>query len=110
MQIRKLLTTAILLLAVFGVIGGASGKSKSGPKSGTPKGHANSDRSTTEIALGKAMRKLWEDHITWTRVFLISAAADLPDKSAATERLLQNQVDIGRSEERRVGKECRCRG
>ena len=40
-------------------------------------------------------RKLWEDHITWTRVFIISAAADLPDKSAATERLLQNQVDIG---------------
>jgi hypothetical protein len=41
------------------------------------------------------MRKLWEDHITWTRVFIISAAADLPDKAAATERLLQNQVDIG---------------
>jgi hypothetical protein len=41
------------------------------------------------------MRKLWEDHITWTRIFIISAAADLPDKSAATERLLQNQVDIG---------------
>ena len=41
------------------------------------------------------MRKLWEDHITWTRVFIISAAADLPDKDAATQRLLQNQVDIG---------------
>ena len=46
-------------------------------------------------AFHDAMRKLWEDHITWTRVFIISAAADLPDKSAATERLLQNQVDIG---------------
>lgn len=42
-----------------------------------------------------AMRKLWEDHITWTRVFIISAAADLPDREAATQRLLQNQVDIG---------------
>ncbi|CAN5441015.1 hypothetical protein BH20ACI3_BH20ACI3_19420 [soil metagenome] len=41
------------------------------------------------------MRKLWEDHITWTRVFIISAVADLPDKAAATDRLLQNQVDIG---------------
>lgn len=41
------------------------------------------------------MRKLWEDHIIWTRVFIISAAADLPDKAAATDRLLQNQVDIG---------------
>ena len=41
------------------------------------------------------MRKLWEDHITWTRNFIISALADLPDKQAVTERLLQNQVDIG---------------
>src|ERR1041385_237585 len=45
--------------------------------------------------LQAAMRKLWEDHITWTRVFIISAAGDLPDKDAATQRLLQNQVDIG---------------
>jgi hypothetical protein len=48
-----------------------------------------------QTAFQAAMRKLWEDHITWTRVFIISAAADLPDKAAATERLLQNQVDIG---------------
>jgi len=46
-------------------------------------------------ALHDAMRKLWEDHIIWTRVFIISAAADLPDKAAATDRLLQNQTDIG---------------
>src|SRR5262249_52236906 len=48
-----------------------------------------------QAALHDAMRKLWEDHITWTRIFIISAAADLPDKPTATERLLQNQVDIG---------------
>jgi len=53
------------------------------------------DRSSKQAALHDAMRKLWEDHVTWTRVFIISAAADLPDKSAATNRLLQNQVDIG---------------
>lgn len=47
------------------------------------------------VALQGAMRKLWEDHIIWTRVFIISALADLPDKAAATDRLLQNQVDIG---------------
>ena len=48
-----------------------------------------------EAALHDAMRKLWEDHITWTRLFIVSALADLPDKSATTDRLLQNQVDIG---------------
>lgn len=51
--------------------------------------------STKEDALHDAMRKLWEDHITWTRLFIVSALADLPDKGATTDRLLQNQVDIG---------------
>ena len=45
-----------------------------------------------------AMRKLWEDHITWTRQFIVSAGTlegDLPDIGPTTDRLLQNQVDIG---------------
>ena len=53
------------------------------------------DESSKRAAFHDAMRKLWEDHITWTRIFIISAAADLPDKATATDRLLQNQVDIG---------------
>ena len=53
------------------------------------------DGESKQGALQDAMRKLWEDHITWTRIFIISAAGDLPDKTAATDRLLQNQVDIG---------------
>jgi len=40
-------------------------------------------------------RKLWEDHITWTRLFIVSFSADLPDLDATTNRLLRNQVDIG---------------
>ncbi|HLO33752.1 MAG TPA: hypothetical protein VK249_31680 [Anaerolineales bacterium] len=47
------------------------------------------------LVFQQAMRKLWEDHITWTRVYIISAAAGLPDSDAAAQRLLQNQVDIG---------------
>lgn len=42
-----------------------------------------------------AMRKLWEDHVTWTRLYIVSAAAGLPDAQPAAERLLQNQADIG---------------
>ena len=45
-----------------------------------------------------AMRKLWEDHITWTRLFIVSAATEkdpLPDLAATTDRLLANQTDIG---------------
>jgi hypothetical protein len=51
--------------------------------------------SSKQAAFQDAMRKLWEDHIVWTRVFIISAVADLPDKAAATDRLLKNQADIG---------------
>jgi hypothetical protein len=42
-----------------------------------------------------AMRKLWEDHIQWTRNYIISVAADLPDTDLVAARLLQNQDDIG---------------
>ena len=51
--------------------------------------------SAKQVALHDGMRKLWEDHITWTRLFIVSASADLPDKQATTERLLRNQQDIG---------------
>jgi hypothetical protein len=42
-----------------------------------------------------AMRKLWEDHITWTRFVIVGTFEDAPDLSLSTQRLLQNQVDIG---------------
>jgi len=41
------------------------------------------------------MRKLWEDHITWTRLVIIGVFEDLPDLNDSVQRLLQNQVDIG---------------
>ncbi|HVT15618.1 MAG TPA: hypothetical protein VHQ90_05465 [Thermoanaerobaculia bacterium] len=41
------------------------------------------------------MRKLWEDHITWTRLWIVSFAAGLPDQEVAAGRLMKNQEDIG---------------
>ncbi len=46
-------------------------------------------------AFRSAMRMLWEDHITWTRLYLVSAIAGLPDTQPTAERLLRNQADIG---------------
>lgn len=42
-------------------------------------------------------RKLWIDHVSWTRNFIISDLASLPDKDVVLERLLKNQDDIGDS-------------
>ncbi len=47
------------------------------------------------VAVHQAMRKLWQDHVTWTRLYIVSAVAGLPDADAAARRLLQNQADIG---------------
>jgi len=47
------------------------------------------------VELGQAMRKLWEDHVTFTRNFIISTLADLGDAGQVAERLLKNQDDIG---------------
>jgi hypothetical protein len=51
------------------------------------------------------MRKLWEDHITWTRLSIVSFAADLADLQPTLDRLLQNQVDLGNAIAPFYGKE-----
>jgi hypothetical protein len=51
--------------------------------------------SKKELALRQDMRKLWEDHITWTRLAVISLTTDAPDAQASVGRLLANQTDIG---------------
>jgi hypothetical protein len=48
-----------------------------------------------ELALRNDMRKLWEDHVTWTRLAVISLVAETPDTQATVGRLLRNQEDIG---------------
>ncbi|HSD31996.1 MAG TPA: hypothetical protein VLB49_08810 [Gemmatimonadales bacterium] len=49
----------------------------------------------SRVAFHDAMRQLWEDHITWTRLYIVSAAAGLPDADQTAQRLLRNQADIG---------------
>ena len=61
---------------------------------GTP-AHSHNKLRSEKVAFHDAMRKLWEDHITWTRLFIVDFTADSPATEATTGRLLRNQVDIG---------------
>lgn len=40
------------------------------------------------------MRLLWEQHVYWTRLFLLSTVFGLPDTELVTKRLLQNPKDF----------------
>lgn len=48
-----------------------------------------------QLAFHDDMRKLWEDHVTWTRLAVISLVAGSPDAKATVARLLRNQAEIG---------------
>ncbi|MBY6037511.1 glycosyltransferase [Fictibacillus nanhaiensis] len=49
------------------------------------------------IDLYSAQRRLWKDHVYWTRSYIVSALSGLENKDAVLKRLLQNQLDIGNS-------------
>src|SRR5262245_31370420 len=85
--------TAVMAVLTVGLIAlGASSLATASP-------HAVAgDQASAKVskrAFHDGMRRLWVDHVTWTRLFIVSFAADLPDLQATTDRLLQNQVDIG---------------
>ena len=57
--------------------------------------HGSGKITPEELAFRNDMRVLWEDHVTWTRLAVISLLGNTPDTSATVGRLLQNQTDIG---------------
>ena len=56
---------------------------------------ASSNTGGPALRLHDKMRKLWEQHVVWTRLAIVSFAADNPDLQPTLDRLLRNQVDIG---------------
>ena len=51
--------------------------------------------SPASAQLHDAMRKLWSDHVVWTRLYIVSAVAGDASAQTAANRLLRNQEDIG---------------
>jgi hypothetical protein len=85
--VAALAPITLLLLAGAAVLGFAQGDST--------RSDDRVENTDQAIEFRNDMRKLWEDHVTWTRLAIISLADGLPDQDASVGRLLQNQEDIG---------------
>jgi hypothetical protein len=92
---RTLLTAALLVLTLsvsgFVVTGQWAAQSSASAGPATTAVHFNAKK----LAFHDAMRQLWEEHVLWTRLFIVSDVFGSPDLSATTARLLANQTDIG---------------
>ena len=51
--------------------------------------------SPSKVQLKADLRKLWIDHMIWTRNYIVSALAGVEDQEQVRARLLNNQRDIG---------------
>lgn len=92
---RRLATGIAATVLVAMVTAGGTVTAREAPTVDTSPPSTAAAEPIDPFAFRQDMRKLWEDHITWTRLYIVSAAADLPDLDATAGRLLQNQTDIG---------------
>jgi len=85
---------ARILAPVFAaaVLVGCSSSTYNAPE---PMASASMSSMTKSHALDQAMRKLWSDHVVYTRLYIISAVNGSDDAQATAARLLKNQEDIG---------------
>jgi hypothetical protein len=100
--VRLTLTMLVALLSAVVALAVSGGHDAAAHGNGDP--HVSTHATTTEngkrisnseFVLRQEMRRLWEDHITWTRLAIISLTTDSPDTEATVGRLLENQTDIG---------------
>lgn len=58
---------------------------------------ARAGRADPTLDLRLTMRQLWEEHVMYTRNYIISSFAGLEDADRVAERLFRNSDDIGRA-------------
>jgi LysM repeat protein len=53
-----------------------------------------SGMAVSKSGLNQYLRMLWEQHVYWTRLFIVSTVFSLPDAKPVTDRLLRNPKDF----------------
>jgi hypothetical protein len=88
MKVSKLVLAAVIVaMCSVGSANAAPGQATSSKASMQNTGAAD--------MLKQDLRKLWTDHVVWTRDYIVAAVGDQPDAQAAAGRLMKNQEDIG---------------
>ena len=83
------------MLLPFGPRSGAATPAATDHGSAHALSHPRAPLNNQQRRFHDQMRKLWEDHVTWTRLAIVTFAADTDGFDTTAARLLQNQTDIG---------------
>jgi len=89
------LSFVVLMCATWSLAGAGSAIAQQTATTTAPKAQHAMRGSGGAADLHAAMRKLWTDHVVWTRDYIVAAVGDQPDAQAAASRLMKNQEDIG---------------
>jgi hypothetical protein len=86
----------VTIFVVIALIVGALGGYLIAPHAASPAPSSSTSGITQkQVDFENAMRQLWEEHIVYTRLYIVEAVSGNPGASATAARLLKNQEDIG---------------
>jgi hypothetical protein len=85
----------IIAVASFFALTMAGISSAHGKKADTCEKSCCTSASMTKASFRMDMRKLWEEHIGWTKAYITSAVNGIDGTDKVAARLLKNQEDIG---------------